>query len=114
MRWHRDPRREAGGYWRCRIHRRESDRRYDRTENRRESRRRYRQSDKGRAALDRYLGSPAYRRYRMRLAQRRWREQIQRLEAELEQLGQGLGSRERQPNGRGTSKLFTLSPTQSV
>lgn len=103
MRWHRDPRREAGGYWRCRIQRRGSDRRYDATKNRRESRRRYRESEKGQATLLRYLQSATYRRCRMRAAQRRWQEQIQRYEAQL-----GAG-------GKDISYLFVavMSPVMS-
>ena len=114
MRWHRDPRRKAGGYWRCRIQRRESDRRYDTTENRRTSWRRYRQSDKGRAAQDRYRNSPTYRRYQMRVAQRRWQAQIERIEAELKQLDRGHVSTMDPRYDRGPSQLFSLRPTQPV
>lgn len=53
-RWHKDPRRAAGGSWRCSISRRGADARYYASNKRRAARRRYKASEKGRAAQERY------------------------------------------------------------
>jgi hypothetical protein len=86
-RWHNDPRRAAGGSWRCSIKRRVADARYEASDKRRAARRRYKASQKGRAAQERYRmsdkGRATERRRILRAAVRRREARMAEIDALL-------------------------------
>ncbi len=73
MQWSRDPRRKAGGTWRCRERNKENSERYRRSGKAQAVGTRYQQSEKGKKSLRRYQNSAKGRAVKRRYETKRLR-----------------------------------------
>lgn len=87
MRWHKDARRKAGGYWRCVVVGRASEARYNASEKGRATKEAYRATERGRRVVATFRWNEMKKRLRERIEYKRGRIAV--LEQVLKELTGG-------------------------